>query len=408
MELDVLVVAYSVPKPDTHACQRRLQALLAMMAAKHRVVYCPIMDEAAGGSQLAGDGASAHQAALADLRVELVPPGIVSLQKTLRNRRFDVVFLEYWRPAYMTMQAIRWWQPGAGLILDTVDVHFAREWAGVRLGVFSRDSYRRNRWREVATCRAADAVIAISEADRNLLRNEGRMPEIEVVPIVMPVRSRGAYDPMEVVFIGGFAHHPNLDGILWFASAIWPQVLASIPDARLTIIGSRPPPEVLALGRLRGVQVLGWVPDTAPYIDRAGISIAPLRYGGGMKGKVTEALASAIPVVTTSAGAEGFGARPGEDLLVADSEEAFAAGVVELLRDPAHAATLGRAGQRLVAPISSPEAIAARLDALLRRVATRPQSGAARLVKPFLWRMKWLSATLPRAAGEKLGLRFER
>lgn len=407
MHLNILVVAYSVPKPDTHACQRRLQALLAMMTTNNRVVYSPLIDAAAQDS-VPPERARAYQVALADLGVELTPPGIRALQQTLRRQRFDVIFLEYWRPAYMTMSMIRSMQPRAGLILDSVDVHFARELAGVKLGTFSRDAYLRNRWREVATCRAVDAVIAISDADRNLLLDEGHMPEIQVLPIVMPVRARAAYDPKQLLFIGGFTHHPNLDGVLWFVSAIWPQVLAHVPDARLTVIGSSPPPEVLALGQVKGVEVLGWVPDTTPYVERAGISIAPLRYGGGMKGKVVEALASAVPVVTTSAGAEGFGAQSGEHLLVADTEEAFAAAVVSLLRDPEHAADIGRAGQRLVASIASPEAIAARLDTLLRCVATRPKSRPARLVNPLRWRMKWLAATLPRAAGEKLGLRFER
>ena len=94
--------------------------------------------------------------------------------------------------------------------------------------------------------------------------------------------------------------------------------------------------------------MVGFVADTHPWLDDATVSVAPLRYGGGMKGKVTEALSHALPVVTTSFGAQGLGAVSGVHLHVADTAEDFADAVTLCLRDPDEAARMGLRGQQLV------------------------------------------------------------
>ncbi len=135
------------------------------------------------------------------------------------------------------------------------------------------------------------------------------------------------------MFVGGFNHPPNLDGVLYFCRDIWPVILSSVPTAELTIIGNAPTDEVVALAH-DGVTVAGFVPDTRPYLAASGIAIVPVRFGGGLKGKVGEAMGFGLPVVGTSVGVEGYDLEPGVHAVVADTPEAFAAEVVALINDP--------------------------------------------------------------------------
>ena len=104
------------------------------------------------------------------------------------------------------------------------------------------------------------------------------------------------------------------------------------------------------------IEVTGWVEDLGPLLDRAMVSVAPLRYGAGMKGKVTQSLAAGVPVVTTSVGAEGLDAESGRDLLVADDDAAFVRAVADLHRDEALWETLSVNGRALAARVASHDA----------------------------------------------------
>jgi glycosyltransferase involved in cell wall biosynthesis len=212
------------------------------------------------------------------------------------------------------------------------------------------------------------------------------------------------------LFVGGFKHDPNVDGILWFVAEVWPSVRAGSPDATITVVGSHVPASVRDLGRVEGVDVVGYVPRTEPYLERAAVSIAPLRFGGGMKGKVVEAMASGLAVVTTSTGAQGLGAVSGRHLIVADEPEEFARSVVGLLADPDRAEDIGRAGRELVAATCSPEAVGLKLEEMLAEVVDRgrpavpPPRWLLRAVKYRILSWKTLqSSSLP--VGWPKGLR---
>jgi glycosyltransferase involved in cell wall biosynthesis len=146
-------------------------------------------------------------------------------------------------------------------------------------------------------------------------------------------------------------------------------VKSQVPEAKLTIVGSHPPEQVLKLAALEDVEVTGYVPETAIFLDRAALSVAPLRYGAGMKGKVAEAMAAGLPVVTTSIGSQGFGAVSGEHCIIADSAGDFAVAVIRLLKNPALAQSIGTAGQRLVAGICGPEVVSRNVQDMLEAVS---------------------------------------
>ncbi len=212
-------------------------------------------------------------------------------------------------------------------------------------------------WRRMARyegmlCRTFDGVVAVTEADRDaLLRFSGDGREIPVIPIATdceaarPVRRRA--DARDVLILGSLFYPPNVDGAVWFAREIFPRIRAEVPDARLLLIGGRPAPEVVALGREDGVEVTGYVEDLQPYLERTAVMAVPLRFGSGMRVKILDGLAWGLPMVSTSVGCEGIDVTPERDILLADSPETFAAQVVRVLRDRRLAESLSTNGRRL-------------------------------------------------------------
>lgn len=137
----------------------------------------------------------------------------------------------------------------------------------------------------------------------------------------------------ELLFVGGFGHPPNLDGLKWFMAEVWPLVIASREDSRLTIIGSKCPDEVKKLNS-DNVLVLGEVDDAT--LEKAyaqtRVAIVPLRFGAGIKGKVLEAMSKGVAVCTTAVGVEGLPGRDGYISIANDGQE-FSRKILVLLND---------------------------------------------------------------------------
>jgi glycosyltransferase involved in cell wall biosynthesis len=158
----------------------------------------------------------------------------------------------------------------------------------------------------------------------------------------------------------------NLRGVNWFLDNVWPQVLAEVPEARLYIVGNKPPDSLCARQDPEHLIITGFVAALAPWYKAAEVFVSPLLIGGGLLQKVMDAMVMGVPVVATSGSNHGIGATPGEHLLVADTPEAFSRAVVHLLRDPAARAELGAAGQRFIRTHYDAEAAFDRWDAALR------------------------------------------
>ena len=135
-----------------------------------------------------------------------------------------------------------------------------------------------------------------------------------------------------MVFTGNLAYPPNVDAAEWLIDEIFPRIRAELPEVRLHLIGSRMP-ESLRSRMSDGVILHGFVEDLSPYLNGCRLSLAPLRYGAGVKGKVNQAMAWGLPVVATPCAAEGMFLAPGHDVLVAAEAEAFAAEVVRAYTD---------------------------------------------------------------------------
>jgi GT2 family glycosyltransferase/ubiquinone/menaquinone biosynthesis C-methylase UbiE len=152
----------------------------------------------------------------------------------------------------------------------------------------------------------------------------------------------------DVIFVGGFAHAPNVDAAVWLAKEIFPRIRKEVPGVHLYLVGSNPPEAVKELAN-NWITVTGFVSDEdlMHRYSEARVAIAPLRFGAGMKGKVIEAMRYGLPCVTTSIGAQGLG-DAGEFLAVGDEPEQLAAKVVELIRDDTLWMRSSLASQRFV------------------------------------------------------------
>jgi len=214
--------------------------------------------------------------------------------------------------------------------------------------------WRRLRVYEGAAGRRADAVLAVSAADRAALAEVvGADREITVVPISIdpdelpPLRRRP--DANRVVSIGTMFWPPNSEGVRWFIDVVWPRIRTRRPDVELDILGARPPRALRELASPRsGIAVHGYVADPTPYLERAGLMVVPLLAASGVRVKILTALAQGLPVVTTTVGCEGIAVESGTHLLVADEPDAFADAVLRVLADPLEAERLSVEGRRLV------------------------------------------------------------
>ncbi len=188
--------------------------------------------------------------------------------------------------------------------------------------------------RVAVTKRDAEFFLRLNPRQEVMVLNHGLDFEVFSLPEVSP-------EPATLVFTGNFAHYPNLDAMHWFFREVWPGVRAAVPDARLLMVGNRPPSALKRLADGEHVIVTGSVPDVRPYIQQAAVCIAPLVSGAGLRGKVIEYAALRRPFVATSIAVEDLVFREGVDFLHADRAEDFTAAVIGLLKDPARAAAMG-------------------------------------------------------------------
>lgn len=156
-------------------------------------------------------------------------------------------------------------------------------------------------------------------------------------------------DSDEILTLGSLNYAPNAEGIRWFAKRVFPRVQRRRPKAHLTVIGKNPPADLVRLGRQSGgaISVLGYVEDLEPNYLSASVFVVPVLSGSGMRVRILEAFARGVPVVTTPVGLEGVDARDGEEVLVAEGEEALASAVLRLVADSALQRRLASNGREL-------------------------------------------------------------
>jgi len=177
--------------------------------------------------------------------------------------------------------------------------------------------------------------------------------------------------PGTIIFTGAMSFPPNVTAVLHFYHSILPLIRRDLPNVRFVIAGRDPSPSIAALASDPFVTVTGFVDDMRPWLARANVMVCPMVMGSGIKNKVLEALAMARPVVATTMGVEALDVSSGQELLIADTAEAFAAATLALLRNAAARRRIGAAGRELVLRRYTWEACAASYDAIYSQLAAR-------------------------------------
>ncbi len=214
---------------------------------------------------------------------------------------------------------------------------------------------------EVKVCNRVDLVVAVSDADRETLVRDGVAGDkLRVIPHGVDLRSFANASPAGarrllgipsdcglLVYHGVYGYPPNLEAMHFLAREILPRLNDRGLRPKVLAIGPHPP----ATSPHPDILFIGSVPEVAPYLLDANVAVVPLRKGGGTRMKVLDYFAAGIPVVSSSKGVEGLGLTDGEQALIRDDPESFAAAVAELLDAPARRASLGEAGRRHVAAL---------------------------------------------------------
>jgi len=326
----LLVVDACMLRPDQDSGSLRMQGLLEIAAS----LGCKVT--------FVADNLEYQQpyvGALQDSGIEvLFHPYVRSIAELLmkRGREFDVVMLSRHYVAARHIDTVRRYAPHARVVFDTVDLHFLREerLAALDGGGVATISVGAKRAEELALIGKADVTVVVSEAERQVLHSLSPVSRVVLVSNVHTLSAAVApFGPRQgLVFIGGFRHPPNVDAMLWYARDVLPHIRRSLPGVTTYVIGGDVPATVKALAADDFV-LLGHVADIAPYFAGCRVSIAPLRYGAGVKGKVNLAMSHGLPVVATSVAIEGMHLTDGYDVLVADDPRAFAEAVLRVYDD---------------------------------------------------------------------------
>lgn len=264
--------------------------------------------------------------------------------EVLGDVRFDVALILRPDPMARFAPLLRRVSPTTVIISAPMDVHFRRVGAHAELSgdPLIAESARHYRELELSNLALADATVTGSSTEVELLTELDPGATVVLLPVARPelVYEQAPFsERLDVVFIGGFAHAPNPDGVHWFLDEIWPRIAAALPDARFVVYGSDLPED---LRRRDGDRVVmhGYLEHLEDGFRTARLSVVPLRFGAGYKGKIVSAMRAGVPLVSTSVGADGMDLH---SLVIADGAQDFADAVIALWPDEQRVERLARA-----------------------------------------------------------------
>ncbi len=382
--LRVLFLSQLPPSPPRFGAQARMHGLLSEVAQRHDVTAVSLFDESFDAAECervmrsycnevvlvanprGRDGGVKRMDQLRSLAslqsFERHRFSVPALQRTLdrlmQRDRFDVVNLEFHYLAHYRLRQAPGGAPPPALVLDTHEIaHDLARQIARSATTWTRRAYGGINWRklrkeELEAFRAADGLCVCSVADQQRLLADLPSARTAVIPNAadveryQPQPTLPPADGRTVVFFGLLSTFPNVDGVTYLLREIWPKVAAARPEARCRIIGASPP---VALRELAGpgVEFTGFIEDLRPHLASASAIVVPLRVGSGTRLKIVEGMAMGKAIVSTTLGAEGIDAVPGQDLLLADAPDDFAAAVIRLLDDRPLAERIGRSARRL-------------------------------------------------------------
>jgi glycosyltransferase involved in cell wall biosynthesis len=343
----VLVIDDTLPRPDRDAGSNAvLGHMIALRALGWRVEFVASRQLApaeAAVRALEASGVTCHRA-----------PFVSSVEEVLRRHRdqFAAVYLHRLLNAEAYAGLVRAWQPRARVIYSVADLHHVRlaRQASVHADLELMAKSRTVRQRELAAMRLCDVVITHSTAEAALLAREAPGAAVHVVPWAPLMRGPmkpGIGRHRAVAFIGGYRHAPNADAARWLVTEIMPLVWARHPNTACLIVGGDWPADLSWLLDER-VRLTGQLNSLEGLFGSVLATVAPMRFGAGLKGKVMESLAAGVPCVMTSVAAEGFPLTGRLPELVADDADGFAEVICRLHEDAASRRAFAEAGLAMI------------------------------------------------------------
>ncbi|WP_345786490.1 glycosyltransferase family 4 protein [Prosthecobacter sp.] len=276
-------------------------------------------------------------------------PALVERARELTlSGRFDLVLID----GLLSAPALAGWekerQVPAILLQHNVEANIWKGMARLQRNPFTRLFYhtmaRRMQRREPELCRLLDGVTAISEADAAYHRETYHLTNI--LGSVLPGIDFITQEPPPAVllqeaepciaFVGKMNWQPNTDAVFWFIHEVLPLIRQTLPKVRFRIIGREPTTAMYRLATAStGIEITGTVEEVLPHLRECALQVVPLRAGSGVRHKILESMASGVPVVSTTLGAEGLYLSDGQEILLADDAPALCAAILRLLLDGA-------------------------------------------------------------------------
>jgi GT2 family glycosyltransferase/glycosyltransferase involved in cell wall biosynthesis len=380
----ILVIDHHVPMPDHDSGSLRMfQILTILRQLGHRITFVP--DNLANPCPYTGE--------LQKRGIEvLYHPYVKKLRDYVKSNGpgFDVVVLSRRDFARKHITDVHLYAPQSRIIFDTVDLHYLRENREAQL-TQDPEVHRKAKEKqqlEEELINQADETWVVSPIEQQLLQEKWPSKSIQLVSNILDVH--GSNTPFalrrDYLFIGGFQHRPNIDAVVYFVQKIYPLVSERLSDAKFYIIGDKAPPEIVALGSER-IVVAGLQKDVRPFFDSVRLSVAPLRFGAGVKGKINQSMAFGVPVVATSLAVEGMALADDEDVLIADEPEDFARALVKVYESEELWKRLSESGVRKTRDLYSPAVASKNLEFLLsdehvRRSKQSPEGAQSEITIP--------------------------
>jgi glycosyltransferase involved in cell wall biosynthesis len=346
---NILVFDERIPSPDRDAGSGRMFMILKALAQWSHIVFIPFNRP---------QGVE-YEEALWKEGIETADT--TDYRRLLKTRKVQAAIVSRPTVAEALIPRIRRANRKITVVFDMVDAYFVRLKREAQISGDAKTAQAAQSYQELELrlARASDLIWCNSSEDKRVMESGVPGKRIEVVPTIHELHSEGKTfeDRRDLLFIGNLAHRPNSDAVHFFMGEIYPLLQRSLPEVQLFIVGDNATAEILAYASDH-VTVTGYLPDIEPLLQGCRVFIAPLRFGAGVKGKIGEAMSYALPVVTTSIGAEGFGLENGVNALIADTPESFAAGVKRLYSEKQLWQTLAHNSRQHLAKNFTPQVIA--------------------------------------------------
>lgn len=339
----VLFIDDYTPSPNQHAGAVLSEFYMtSLRKAGYSVTFLPHIDLRHAG---------AYTYALQRKGIECAYlPAISSSKGFIKQNgsQFDYVLISRAAVASELIDLVKEFAPQAKIIFNTIDLRFLRlKRAAEHTGKKSdMEIARQAEKAELSVVQKSDCTLVVSPAEQEILTE--LLPESRIQVVTFPAdihKVEGRFDKRhDIIFLGSFRHDPNIDAVLYFTEDVWPLIADILPNARFVIVGPEAPQRIRKLGSER-ILVKGFVDDLFSIFEIAKLSVAPLRYGAGIKGKVLTSLGYGVPCIATSVASEGIGLTNETNILIANTPQEIANAMVRVYESEKLWTSLSMKGQ---------------------------------------------------------------